>query len=169
MPVSDIREQQTVDSLYRQHHDWLKAWLYKRLACSATAADLAHDTFLRLITSRQVGQVQQPKAYLGNIARGLLIDRYRRHALEQAYLESLATLPEPLEISSEQRLMILETLLEIDRMLDGLSERTRTIFCMTQFDGLSYVQISQRLNLSTNTVRKHFIQALTQCLLLIED
>ena len=32
------------ERLYLEHHGWLLGWLRRRLECSETAADLAHDT-----------------------------------------------------------------------------------------------------------------------------
>ncbi|MNE80004.1 putative RNA polymerase sigma factor FecI [compost metagenome] len=98
-----------------------------------------------------------------------MIDQFRRRLLEQAYLESLAALPEPVEISPQERNVILETLLQIDQMLDGLGPRTREIFLLAQLDGLSHVAIGRQLNLSANTVSKHFVRAMAHCLLLIGD
>lgn len=169
MSVPDNAQQQVVQALYHEHHDWLRSWLRKRLPCADSAADLAQDTFVRVLLSRKAFDLREPRAYLSSIARSLMIDGFRRRALEKAYLETLAALPEPLDISPEQRALILEALLEIDRMLDGLGQRCREIFLLAQLEGLSQVQISQRLGLSTNTVRKHLVRALTQCLLLIED
>lgn len=37
------------ERLYLDHHDWLAGWLRGRLGCSQDAADLAHDTYLRLL------------------------------------------------------------------------------------------------------------------------
>lgn len=167
--AADLSTQHAVQSLYREHHDWLRLWLRKRLPCAESAADLAQDTFVRVLASRQTLDLREPRAYLSSIARGLMIDGFRRRALEQSYLEALAALPEPLDISPEERALILETLLEIDRMLDGLGARCREIFLMAQLDGLSHVEIGRRLGLSTNTVRKYVVRGLTQCLLLIED
>ncbi|MNN78537.1 putative RNA polymerase sigma factor FecI [compost metagenome] len=98
-----------------------------------------------------------------------MIDMFRRRSLEQAYLETLALSPEPIDISPETRTLIIETLMEIDRLLDGLGGRTREIFLLAQLDGLSYVEIGRRLNVSVNTVKKHAVRALTHCLLLADD
>jgi RNA polymerase sigma-70 factor (ECF subfamily) len=98
-----------------------------------------------------------------------MIDMFRRRAVEQAYLDTLANLPEPVALSPETRSLIIETLMEIDRLLDGLGERTREIFLMAQLDGLSYVEIGRCLDVSVTTVKKHAVRALTHCLLLIED
>jgi RNA polymerase sigma-70 factor (ECF subfamily) len=169
MSSADLSLQTAVHSLYENHHNWLCGWLKKRLGCSENAADLAQDTFIRVLTLRKAAELREPRAYLSTIARSLMIDMFRRRALEQAYLETLAAIPEPVDISPETRALILETLLEIDRLLDGLGSRTREIFLLSQLDGLSYVEIGRRLSVSVNTVKKHAVRALTHCLLLLED
>lgn len=169
MSLPDLAPQHRVHQLYHDHNGWLQGWLRKRLGCADKASDLAHDTFLRLISQRDNPQLREPRAYLSTIARSLMIDLFRRRRLEQAYLEVLAGQPEQLEVSPERRAIIIETLLEIDALLDGLGLRGREIFLLAQLDGLSFVEIGRRLELSANTVRKHFIRAMTHCLLLIED
>ncbi|WP_417536505.1 sigma factor-like helix-turn-helix DNA-binding protein [Methylophaga sp.] len=72
-------------------------------------------------------------------------------------------------MSAEQHHLIIDTLLQIEHMLDEMSERGRQIFLLAQLDGLSFAEISRRLNVSVATVRKHFIRAMAQCLLLVED
>ena len=169
MSSVDVPLQHAVHSLYQEHHNWLCGWLKKRLGCADNAADLAQDTFIRVLTLRKAAELREPRAYLSSIARSLMIDMFRRRALEQAYLETLAAIPEPLDISPETRALILETLMEIDRLLDGLGSRTREIFLLSQLDGLTYVEIGRRLGVSVNTVKKHAVRALTHCLLLLED
>ncbi|CAD5105827.1 sigma-70 family RNA polymerase sigma factor [Zestomonas carbonaria] len=155
--------------LYTEHHGWLKAWLCARLGNSSDAADLAQDTFLRVLLARNAVAIREPRTYLSSIARALLIDRFRRRAVEEAYLATLAARPEPLDISPETRLAILETLTAIDAMLDGLGERTRRIFLAVQLEGLGYAAVGKRLGVSVTTVKKHLIRAMTHCLLLVED
>lgn len=167
--MPETSSSQSVQQLYLDNHGWLQQWLRRKTGCHEQAADLAQDTFMRLLTQRKVEELKQPRAYLSRIARSLMIDQFRRRMLEQAYLESLAALPEPVEISPQERNVILETLLQIDQMLDGLGPRTREIFLLAQLDGLSHAAIGRQLNLSSNTVSKHFVRAMAHCLLLIGD
>jgi RNA polymerase sigma-70 factor (ECF subfamily) len=155
--------------LYSEHNGWLNGWLRARLGNSSDAADLAQDTFVRVLTARNVEAIREPRTYLSAIARALMIDKFRRRAVEQAYLQTLALRPEPLDISPETRLLILETLTAVDAMLDNLGERTRSIFLMLQLEGLSYIAAAERLGVSVTTVKKHMIRAMTHCLLLVED
>lgn len=161
--------QHHLDTLYREHYSWLRGWIRRRLDCDEQASDLAQDTFIRVLGQRRTDTLRQPRAYLSSIARNILVDMFRRRSIEQAYLDTLAHQAEPTHISPEQHHQIVETLLEIDAMLDSLGGRTREIFLLAQLEGLTYVAISKRLDVSTNTVRKHYIRALSQCLMLVAD
>ncbi|WP_394560014.1 sigma-70 family RNA polymerase sigma factor [Aquipseudomonas alcaligenes] len=155
-----------LDALYRTHHGWLRGWLRQRLNNSADAADLAQDTFVRVLLARTAGSLKEPRHYLATVARGLVIDLYRRRSLEQTYLEVLASQPERYEPSAEVRAEIIDSLLAIDRLLDGLGTRSRAIFLAVQLDGLSYEKAAVRVGVSVTTVRKHLAKALLHCLLL---
>jgi len=157
-----------LDALYRAHHGWLRGWLRQRLNNSADAADLAQDTFVRVMLARSAGGLREPRHYLATVARGLVIDLYRRRSLEKAYLEALALRPELYEPSAEARALILDSLMAIDRLLDGLGSRTRQIFLAVQLDGLTYEKTAERVGVSVTTVRKHLARALLHCLLLDE-
>jgi len=165
----EVTRQTEIHNLYNNHHRWLRAWIRSRFDCSETAADLAQDTFIRILQKETIPQPQSPRPYLSSIARNLLIDLFRRRSIERAYLDTLALQPEAVHISPEARHTIIETLVQIDSLLDDMGERPREVFLLAQIDGLSFVAISRRLGISVNTVRKHFIRAMSQCLLLVGD
>ena len=167
--MSDLVPAPTLEALYCDHHSWLVGMLRRKLGNGDSAADLAQDTFLRVLANRNVDAILRPREYLATIARGLVTDAYRRQAIERAYLETLAARPEPVAISPETRAILLETVLAIDRMLDQLGPRTREIFLLAQFEELTYAQVGSRLGVSVTTVKKHMVRALTQCLLLAVD
>ncbi len=96
-----------------------------------------------------------------------MIDRYRRHAVEQAYKQTLAERPEATAISEEDKAIIIETLVAVDKALSGLGERARRIFMLSQIDGLTYQQIADQLQVSLTTVKKHMVRALTECALIM--
>ena len=124
MSSVDLSQQHAVHSLYKEHHSWLCGWLRKRLGCVDNAADLAQDTFIRVLTQRKAVELREPRAYLSTVARSLMIDMFRRRALEQAYLETLAARPESVEVSPEARLLIIETLLLEETRFKQMLERT---------------------------------------------
>lgn len=152
-----------VESLYTAHHGWLLNWLRRRLPNASQAADLAHDAFLRLLTGRQRESICEPRVLLAHIAKGLMIDQWRRQDIERAYLEALAGLPEQVAPSPEQRLVILQALERIDQLLDGLRPCVREAFLLAQLEDLSYADIATRLNVTTRSVERYMAQALFHC------
>lgn len=88
--MSTANTPQIVQSLYSDHHGWLHSWLRKKLGCTHSAADLAQDTFLRLLGQRQALDLSQSRALLTHIAKGLMVDYWRRLDVERAYLEAIA-------------------------------------------------------------------------------
>ena len=164
MPYRSQSSSRDLASLYINHHSWLQSWLHRRLANASDAADLAQDTFVRVLCSRQdVRELRQPMAFLAKIANDLLINRWRRQAIERAYLEALAARPEALEPSPEDRLLTIETLLQLDSLLVGLSMPVRRIFFLSQLDGLTYPQIATQLSLSVAQVQRAMGKAFSVC------
>lgn len=150
--------------MYSDHHGWLRGWLRRRLGCGEQAADLAHDTFVRALLTPRLDEVREPRAWLRTVAHGVMVNHLKRQDLERAWLEALAAQPEPLSPSPEERALILETLAQIDALLDGLSPRARSAFLLSQLEGLAYADIAVRLGVSVSMVKKYMLQAITHCM-----
>lgn len=155
--------EQQVHSLYSHHHGWLQGWLRKKLGCSHRAADLAHDTFLRLLARDEPVAIAEPRAFLTTVAQRVLANHWRREQIERAYLDALAQAPAALSPSPEERAMLLETLVEIDCLLAGLPPQVKRAFLYAQLDGLSQAEIAAELGISVSTVKRHLVRAGTQC------
>lgn len=169
MSVGQLSPQQSLQRLYADHHGWLSGWLRKRLGCAENAADLAQDTFVRLLAkSHEIVAIREPRAYLSTIAHGLLVNFWRRQDIERAYLEALTLQPEAVAPSPEVRELILETLLAIDAMLQRLPAKVREAFLLAQLEGLTYAAIGERLGVSERMVKKYMAQAMLHCLTLVE-
>jgi len=156
-----------IEHLYVEHHGWLQGWLRHRLNSAADAADLAHDTFVRVLQRRQAKALLEPRAYLRTIARGLVIDLWRHRDIERAWLETLAQLPEAQVPSPETSALAIEALVAIDRLLDALPARTRTIFLLAQLDGMPCPRIAEQLGVSLSTVERDLSKALRHCYQLV--
>lgn len=156
-----------VQYIYEQHHSWLYGWLRNRLCDACDAADVAHDTFVRILSAANATQIREPRDYLATVAKGLVIDRYRRKAIERAYEQAVASRPQSTVISEEEKALIIETLWIVDKTLNELGARTKLILMLSQIEGLTYQQIALKLKVSLTTVKKHMIRAFTECSLLM--
>ncbi|MDH1008173.1 sigma-70 family RNA polymerase sigma factor [Pseudomonas nicosulfuronedens] len=152
-----------VQSLYSDHHGWLHNWLRGRLGNAADAADLAQDTFLRVLLRPERVELHTPRAFLRTVARGLVIDHWRRQELERAYLDSIAHLPEAQVPSAEDRHNILQLLENIARLLDGLKPKVRKAFLLAQCEGMPHARIAEELGVSVRSVERYIAEALFHC------
>ncbi len=156
----------SIEKLYGDNHHWLLGWLRRRLGNAPDAADVAHDTFVRIIASRDaLLGIQEPRAYLTTTAKRLLVDRTRRQLIEQTYLAEAALLAETLPHfpSPEETLMALQALEQIYTALAGVSAKAREAFLLHYLDLQTHETIAQHLGVSARMVRKYLVQVLLQC------
>ncbi|NBG91541.1 MULTISPECIES: sigma-70 family RNA polymerase sigma factor [Pseudomonas] len=166
MSTGEPAFQAAITNLYSEHHGWLFGWLRRKLGCAQNAADLAQDTFTRILNAREsVATLREPRAFLSTTARRLIIDQVRRKQIENAYLQELALTAQALEgfQSPEQILTTLEALEHIAFILEGMQDKVRQAFVLYYLDGLKQSEIARQLALSDRTVRKYLIQALLHC------
>lgn len=168
MPATVDPARREVAGLYSAHQRWLSSWLRQRLGDSHQAADLCHDIFVRLLAREEPVDAREPRAFLTTVAQRMLFSHYRRQQLERAYLEALRHCAPALAMSPEERAILLETLVEIDRLLDGLPVVVRRAFLMSELDGLKQAEIAERLGISLATVKRHLVKAGMHCLLALE-
>jgi len=157
----------SIHALYQSHSRWLLGFLYRRLGNRPDAADLVQDTFVRILHRPRLLEGQSAeRSYLATIARGLCIDHWRRQKLEHAWLAQLALQPPALQPSPEQRALIVETLHEVDAMLQRLPGKVRQAFLLAQIDGLAYRDIAAHIGVSERMIKKYLAQALLHCAIL---
>nr|WP_050978284.1 sigma-70 family RNA polymerase sigma factor [Bordetella petrii] len=156
-----------IDTLYADHHAWLRAWLQRRLGNAADAADLAHEAFLRLIlkpASRGFGSPLEARAYLRAMAQGMCINLWRRREIEQAWLDTLAAQPPAYAPSAERQAMVLEALQEIAELLHSLPGKAAQAFLMSAVCGMTAADVGGELGVSSRMVRKYVAQAMLRCM-----
>lgn len=169
MAAAEFALQQQVEDLYAGHHGWLQGWLRRRLGCAHQAADLAHDTFVRLIASRtrqRFDSIAEARAYLRTTAQNLCIDQWRRQEIERAWLATLAAAPEAHYPSAERQAIVLQALEEIGAMLNALSPKAARAFTLAVICDMTDDQVGVELGVSGRMVRKYVAQAMTVCLTL---
>lgn len=153
-----------VQDFYVSHNSWLYSWLCKKVGSTFDAADLAQDTFLRVLLKTDLVSILEPRAYLTKVAHGLMVSHIRRREIERSYLMEIAQLPEFQTQSAEARSIALEILIKIDSMLDGLPLKVRSAFLLSQLEGLTHAEIASELKVSVASVRLYIAKALLHCL-----
>lgn len=161
---------QDVGKLYVEHSSWLTGWIRHRLGSHDLAADIAQDTFVRLLKKpKNFSTISEARAFLSTVAKGLFIDHWRRKQVEQAWLESMAHREEEFEPSAEHSAAMIELLCELDAMIAKLPKKVANTLILSQLHGLTYREIAERLSVSERMVKRYMAQAMLQCLLFKSD
>ncbi|MBO3274474.1 RNA polymerase sigma factor [Pseudomonas schmalbachii] len=166
----DERFSHTVSQAYRSLHGELLRFLRRKLGGSADAADLAQDAFAQWLKSSSRHEVEQPRAFLFQVARNLLRDHWRRQNQsaecmvdeheqdDQADLPPAAEGSEPVAQFERQRY-----LRQLSQALQSLPPRRREAFILHKFEGLSQAEVARRMGISLSMVEKHVASALLHC------
>lgn len=156
----------SVDAFRRFYADILY-FLRKRTDNASDAADMTQDVFTQWLDYRDRAKVEQPRAFLFQMARNLLRDHWRKQKVRHiTYADPADPHAEPLTdeqndpMAAAQRLQRLEQLKEV---LAELSPRRREALMLHRFEGLSQAQIAERMGISTSMVEKHIAFALLHC------
>ncbi|MEE1886637.1 sigma-70 family RNA polymerase sigma factor [Pseudomonas carassii] len=168
MTSSSVSSLTLVGQMFQREYGWLCGRIGRALGCPHGAQDIASETFLRVLAMPDPAAIREPRALLTTIARRLVYEGWRRQDLERAYFDSLALAPAAVHPSPEERLLVIETLLTLDRLLDGLSPRAKAAFLYHQLDALTYVQIAERLEVSVSRVQQYMAEAFKRCYLALE-
>ncbi|UJB67192.1 sigma-70 family RNA polymerase sigma factor [Acidovorax sp. YS12] len=163
MPPLPPAQRPLAAAFFAEHQPWLLGRLHQRLRNRADAEDLASETFVRVVAQPDLAAVGTPRAFVATLAKRVLFDFWRRRDLERAYLDAIAHLPEALAPSPEERALLLESLEGIARALDGLPDKARRAFLMSQLDERTYADIATRLGVSASMVRKYMVQGWQAC------
>jgi RNA polymerase sigma factor (sigma-70 family) len=168
-PVSG-RDRQTVtgQALLERYHRELLNFLTRQVSDRHAAADLAQESYARVLAVRQAGQpIVDVRALLYRTARNLLIDRHRRHAVRRH--EDLDAIPEgelphaPAHLQPEEALASMQAVQAYVATIEALPPRCREAFLLHVFDGLTHAQVGQHMGISASMVEKHIVRAMVAC------
>ncbi|KIH82082.1 sigma-70 family RNA polymerase sigma factor [Pseudomonas batumici] len=159
MSGADTPHRDYVGGLFRSHYPWLCTRLRRHLDSSASAEDIAADTFVQLLMAPDVGPIRQPRALLTTIAQRLIYQLWRRRDLERAHLDALQQLPDAEGPSPEDQARMLEALENIDSLLDGLPDKVKATFLLSRVNGLTYPEIAAELGISQRSVSDYMVRA----------
>ncbi|WP_068079906.1 sigma-70 family RNA polymerase sigma factor [Novosphingobium rosa] len=162
--MSGVAATVDVGRLYASHGNWLTSWLRRHTRCAHRAADLAQDTFCRVLEAKNPAPIHEPRSYLSTLARRILIDDIRRREIERAYLTvAAAHLGDADHLTPERIAEATQLLDAILHLLEQLPRKARQAFTLIRFDGLRYAEAALRLGVSERMVKRYVAQAYAHC------
>lgn len=172
---SDI---QSFNTLYNEYYLRFIRFAEGYLKDEAVAEDFVSEAFTAFWENRKnLSPDTKPQAYILTIVKNKCLN-YLQHLQTRQRIEKEiqdhAFWKLNLEISTLQAcdpdfLFSKEIQHIIDITLNRLPQKTRRIFVLNRYEGLSYKDISEKMNLSVKTIEFHISKALAQLRLSLKD
>ncbi len=144
--------------LFDTHFEAVRSFIYYRSGDTETATDVGQETFLKVWEKQLVPQKGKELALLYKIASNIFISRIRREQTAMNYRKSIVLSNQP--DTPLQSLEYEELKTKYDEALQKLNEKQRVVFLLSRVEELSYMEMSQRLQISVKAVEKRMSQAL---------
>ena len=140
----------------------LRAWLARAVPRGLQPDDVVQEAYAKLAVLPSLLEIQQPRAYLFQIARRLISEHIRRANVIP--IESLAELSHEQvehEVRSPERIVSAHQ--ELERLciaIDRLSSGCRTVFILRKIEDMPLKQVAEHLKVSERCVEKRMSRAL---------
>jgi len=148
------------DELYRKYIRRLYRFSYSILKSREEAENIVQNVFLNLWQNREKAEkISSVKYYVFTIAYNSAISIIRKKARESQFIEYVKTLQdmkEPVDLQFEYK----ELDERVSAIINSLPVRQKEVYQLHRIEGLKYAEISERLNISINTIENHMSRAL---------
>ena len=134
---------------------------YRFVGNRPEAEDLAQETFIKAY--KKFDTLKEPdkfKSWLFQIGRNTVIDFFRRNKNKAFAMDStiLENIPDT-TVDYQERVASMEVTKELDRCIGQLVKEDRAIIKLLYYEGFSYKEISDLLNINENTLKSRLHRA----------
>lgn len=158
-----------LEKLFAEHGQALVRFVARIVRSTEDAEDIAQHAYLRLQKLSDEKELDNPRAYLYQIANNLAVDQLRRGKLHMEYVSQQmpadgSTPDDHADHQSPERVLAARQQLQsIYKAMDSLPLKCRQAFLLHRTRGLSYNEIAREMNTSVSSVEKYILQALKVC------
>lgn len=147
--------------IYTKYYSSLYLHAYNKLRDREIAKDIVHDMFAGIWLRKETLEINTGLAYyLYTSIRNRVIDYIAKEKSKANYLDSLYGFSEKDEEATDHLLREKMLKEQIENAIDNLSPRLREVFELSRKQYLSHKEISEKLNLSEQSVRGYIKDAL---------
>lgn len=148
--------EQAFSELYNRHSTMIYAYCVRVLGDREAAADAFQETFIRLLQSaKRLIELENVKGYILRIARNLCLNEKKRRSIapDVEFDESMYNPGVSRKAERDEMLGLIEMAVEL------LPIDMREAFVLREYDGLSYNDIAQVLNVRLETAKVRVFRA----------
>lgn len=147
--------------LFYKYRNKVKGFAIKIVPAQVDPEEIVQEVFVKIWLKKEfIDPAKDFQSYLFSIAKHLVLDHLKSAVNRRLYFVD-EQFHQDLQIEDgAENTHIEDAEDKLQKLIDEIPERRREIFCLSRFEGLSYKQIAERLNISENTVDSQIRNAL---------
>lgn len=148
-------------SIYDQYYKKIYQFAYSFIKNREQSEEILQETFLALWKRRESLNPSLPIApILFTVCKRLVIDTFRKSMSAEKYRVEVTEKLNVLHTDTSEKIEFSDLKRVVDHIIAELPQQQQAVLKLKKFDELSYDEISERLNISKNTVKNHLMAAL---------
>lgn len=149
------------DLIFRNYNQKVFNFCVQMLNKKPDAEEVTQEVFIALWQNREKIDINTSlSTYIFSIARNKIYNIYRKSFYVQEYIEHLNNTDRKFELLTEDQVLYNELKMFLDKTIDELPPKRKEVFKLSRFEGLTYKEIADRMQISENTVDVQIRKAL---------
>ena len=147
--------------LFYKYRNKVKGFAVKMVPTQIDPEEIVQEVFVKLWLKKEfINPDKDFQSYLFAIAKNMIVDHLKSAVNRRLYFVGEHFQNDLLVDEGLDNLMPADAEEKLQKLINEIPERRREIFRLSRFDGLSYKQIAEKLNISENTVDSQIRNAL---------
>lgn len=151
---------QAFERLFKEYYFELSRFAWRYVESKAVAEELVQDVFADIWEERTEWQPSNTKAYLFSVVRNCAVDYIRKQQVRQKYNSKLVDEKKPATINMENKKETKQIRTAIKAEVEALPARSKMTFKLHRYDGLTYREIAEVMDVSVKTVESQMTRTL---------
>ena len=155
------KTKETFNRIYGENVDKIYRFVYFKVSSADIAEDISSEVFLRCwqVLNGDRTEIENPQAFLYQVARNLVVDHYREKARTQIVSTESLPLSDPAE-NLQEALFLNSDISLLEKALSGLNSQYQEVLVWRYIEDYSISEMAKMLSLSEGAVRIKIHRAL---------
>jgi len=147
--------------LFYKYRNKVKGFAVKLVPAQVDPEEIVQEVFVRVwLKKEMINPEKEFQSYLFSITKHLVLDHLKSAVNRKLYFVGEHFQQDLLIDEGVENSFAEDTEVKLQKLIAEIPERRREIFRLSRFEGMSYKQIAERLNISENTVDSQIRNAL---------
>ena len=147
--------------LFDQYFESIRSFIYYKLGDIDAAEDIAQEAYIKFWEARNKVIKETAKTYLYTIANNLAMNYIKHNKVVLQFEQKQNKKDGESETNPEFKMELNEFQKTLEETINQLPDKSKEVFLMNRMEGLTYAEISDRLDVSIKAIEKRMSKALS--------